>query len=294
MFASATDPHEYLGEGLYFDTALGDDGTRGNALLYRSRSDPNERPVNFQDEYTRERIALRVSHPLRQESAFSLTLDGAFEADDLTIDQSGVAFREDRLRIIEAGLHAGWRGSGAVQYSAGLQLRKGLDMLGAGLQALDLVDDPRRADFFLAQFSGTAYRRFATDWSVRFDGFTQFSNFVLPYSERFQIGGDRLGRGFEVAEIVGDRGLGGKIELRRDLLNTDGPLGRLSAYGFYDIGAAWKEDMPGRESAATAGTGLSIAGSTITGYLEVAAPLTGTDIEGKRRASVFAELSYRF
>jgi len=26
----------------------------------------------------------------------------------------------------------------------------------------------------------------------------------------------------------------------------------------------------------------------------VAAPLTGTDIEGKRRASVFAELSYRF
>jgi hemolysin activation/secretion protein len=82
--------------------------------------------------------------------------------------------------------------------------------------------------------------------------------------------------------------------LRRDLLNTDGPLGRLSAYGFYDIGAAWKEDMPGRESAATAGTGLSIAGSTITGYLEVAAPLTGTDIEGKRRASVFAELSYRF
>jgi hemolysin activation/secretion protein len=294
MFASATDPHEYLGEGLYFDTALGDDGTRGNALLYRSRSDPNERPVNFQDEYTRERIALRVSHPLRQESAFSLTLDGAFEADDLTIDQSGVAFREDRLRIIEAGLHAGWRGSGAVQYSAGMQLRKGLDMLGSGLQALDLIDDPRRADFFLAQFSGTAYRRFATDWSVRFDGFTQFSSFVLPYSERFQIGGDRLGRGFEVAEIVGDRGLGGKIELRRDLLNTDGPLGRLSAYGFYDIGAAWKEDMPGRESAATAGTGLSIAGSTITGYLEVAAPLTGTDIEGKRRASVFAELSYRF
>ena len=51
--------------------------------------------------------------------------------------------------------------------------------------------------------------------------------FVFPDSERFKIGGDRLGRGFEVAEIAGDRGIGGKLELRRDLMNTDGPLGRL-------------------------------------------------------------------
>ena len=53
--------------------------------------------------------------------------------------------------------------------------------------------------------------------------------------------------------------------------------------------------MPGRESAATAGTGLAaIQSSTLTGYIEVAAPLTGPDIEGKQKASVFAELSYRF
>ena len=82
--------------------------------------------------------------------------------------------------------------------------------------------------------------------------------------------------------------------MRRDLLNTETLIGRLSAYGFYDIGAAWKQDRPGRESAATAGTGFAIQGAALTGYLEVAAPLTGPDIEGKRDASVFAELSYRF
>ena len=53
--------------------------------------------------------------------------------------------------------------------------------------------------------------------------------YVLPDSERFKIGGDRLGRGFEVAEIAGDSGIGAKIELRRDLMNTEGihrpPLG---------------------------------------------------------------------
>ena len=78
------------------------------------------------------------------------------------------------------------------------------------------------------------------------------------------------------------------LELRRDLLNTDTIIGRLSAYGFYDIGAAWKQDLPGSESAATAGTGIAIQGVALTGYLELASPLTGPDIEGTRKTSAFA------
>ena len=294
IFAAATDHEEYLGGGLFFDTPLGGDGTRGNALLFRSHSAPNEAPVNFDDEYTRERATLRVSRPLRQQSAFSLNVSAAFDADDFTIDRSGVAIREERLRIIETALRGTWRGGGGTQYSAALTLRKGLDAFGSGLAAHDLIDDPRRADFLLTQLQGSAYRRFADRWSLRFDGFAQHTAYVLPDSERFKIGGDRLGRGFEVAEIAGDRGLGGKLELRRDLMNTESLIGRLSAYGFYDIGAAWKQDLPGRESAATAGTGLAIQGAALTGYLEMAKPLTGADVEGKHKTSVFAELSYRF
>jgi hemolysin activation/secretion protein len=294
IFAAATEPGEYHGGGLYFDTALGDGATHGNILLFRSHSAPTEAPDDYPDEYTRQRAAFRVTRALRQESTWSLSVGGAFEADDLVIDIDGFAYREDRLRIIEAALHSNWRGADGTQYSANMQLRQGLDAFGAGLQALDLEHDPRRVDFLLLQLSGTVYRRFATDWSLRFDGFAQQSACVLPDSERFKIGGDRLGRGFEVAEIAGDQGLGGKLELRRDLMNSEGPLGRLSAYSFYDIGAAWKQDVPGRESAATAGVGMGLSGSSITGYVEVAAPLTGADIEGRHHASVFAELSYRF
>jgi hemolysin activation/secretion protein len=292
--AAASDPEEYLGGGLYADVGLDDAGTHGSALLFRSHSAPNERPFNFDDEYRRDRLTLRVTHPLSQGATSSLSIGAAFDADDLFIERSGFTIREERLRIFETGLRGTWRSSGAMQYSANLSWRKGVDAFGAGLQAHDLADDPRRADFLLTQFSGTVYRRFAVDWSVRFDALAQHSGYVLPDGERFKIGGDRLGRGFEVAEIAGDRGVGGKLELRRDLVSTQGVLGRLSAYGFYDFGAAWKQDRPGRESAATAGTGLALQGSAITGYLEVAKPLTGADIEGKRRASVFAELSYRF
>jgi hemolysin activation/secretion protein len=294
IFAAATDPGEYLGGGLYFDTPFGERGAHANALLFRSHSAPHETPVNLTDEYTRNRATLKFQQPLRQDAALSLMLSGGFEADDLAIDREGATVREDRLRIVETGLRGSWRGTAATQYSLSGVLRKGLDAFGGGLQADDLPVDARRADFLVTQLTGTAARRFAERWTLRLDGFAQYSNDVLPDSERFKIGGDRLGRGFDVAEIAGDRGLGAKLELRRELVNTESFLGRLSAYGFYDFGAAWKDDVRGRESAATAGTGLSIAGAELTGYLEVAAPLTGPDIEGQRKASIFAELSYRF
>jgi hemolysin activation/secretion protein len=293
IFAAATDHDEYLGGGLFFESPLNSRGTRGNLLLFRSHSAPNEAPLNLDDEYTRQRLTLRATHPLRQDARLTLTASAAFEADNLTIDRSGAVVREDRLRIAETSLRAIWP-VGVTQFSANLQLRHGLDAFGSELLAQDLLADPRRADFLVTLAQMTVFRRFADHWSWRLDTFAQHSGYVLPDSERFKIGGDRLGRGFEVAEIAGDRGLGGKLELRRDLRNTESFMGRLSAYSFYDIGAAWKQDRPGRESAATAGLGLAMQGAELTGYLEVAAPFTGPDIEGQRDASVFAELSYRF
>jgi len=293
IFASATDPEEYLGAGLYLDAPVGDSGTRANALYFRSHSAPNEAPVNLDDEYVRQRVSLKFMRPLLEDSGVALTLTGGFDTDDLTIDRDGEAIRQDDLVVFEAGLRAGWH-LGAMQFSSGLLVRKGVDAFGAGLDARDLAVDPRRDDFILTQLTTTVYRRFATSWSVRFDGFAQHSGYVLPDSERFKIGGDRLGRGFEVAEIAGDKGLGGKLELRRDVANTQSLFGRVSAYGFYDMGTAWKQDSPDSASATTGGLGLAVNGRALSGYLELAAPLSGPDIEGRTQASVFGEIAYRF
>jgi hemolysin activation/secretion protein len=284
------DPGEYLSGAAYVDRPIGQDGTRGNAMAFRSRSEPNERPENLADVYLRERFSLRIAHPLSRE----FTLSGAFEAEDLAIDREGTRVRDDRLRVLEAGLRAAWRARASTQLASVLEMRKGLDAFGAGLRADDLPDDPRSSDFLLAQLQLTSVTRLRESWSLRFDAFAQTTGDVLPDVERFKIGGERLGRGFEVAEIAGDDGLGGKVQLNRDLEAASLPLGRPSIYGFYDIGAAWKNDQPGRESAATLGVGVSLRGERLTSYLEVAKPLTHADIEGKRSASLFAELAWRF
>lgn len=290
VFSSAVDPSEYLGGALYFDRPLGASGARGLAMAFRSRSEPNERPVDLDDRYVRERVALRYTRPL----ADALSLGLSLEADDLQVTREGAVLRDDRLRVLEAGLRADTRAWDATQLVGSLELRQGMDALGAGLRADDLPADPRSFEFLVSQLQLTSFTRLPAALSLRFDLFAQYSGDVLPDIERFKIGGERLGRGFEVAEIAGDRGLGGKLLLRRDLSLGALAAARPSVYGFYDLAAAWKNDLPGRESAATLGAGFALQGRKLSGYFELARPLTHADVEGERDASVFAEVGYRF
>jgi hemolysin activation/secretion protein len=263
---------------------------RGTAMAFRSRSAPNERPVDLTDVYLRERLTLRLTHPLNR----AYTLSGAFEAEDLLIDRGGSHIRDDRLRVLAIGMRGAWRTPGGTQLGSTLEFRQGLDAFGAGLRADDLPEDPRSSDFLLARLQLTSVTALGEPWSLRFDAFAQATVAVLPDVERFKIGGERLGRGFEVAEIAGDDGVGGKLQLNREFAAAAVALGRPSVYGFYDIGAAWKNDVPGRESAATLGTGVALRGERLSSYVEVAMPLTHPDIEGKRSASVFAEVGWKF
>jgi hemolysin activation/secretion protein len=279
ILTAATDLEEYRGGGAFVDLPLGAGGTRAFLLGFVSDSEPATEIGEPLDRYGRDRLTLRVTHPLPKRSRFDVALSATFEAEDFQI---------------LAGSRASWRSGERTQYSVSLELRQGLDTLGAGLQATDLVDDRRRSDFLLTRLQAVRLTRFAEQWSLRLDVLGQVSGYVLPYSDRFKIGGDRLGRGFEVSEIAGDSGAGAKLELRRAFAPSAAFIGTPSLYGFYDIGAAWTQDASGRTSAATAGVGVAAQAGRVTGYLELAKPLTHPDVEGRRNATVFAEISVPF
>jgi hemolysin activation/secretion protein len=293
LFTTATDVDEYRGIGAFVDMPVNSRGTRAFLLAFGSDAEPDTPTGAPVDEYVRERATLRITHPLAGGTRASLSLAAALDAEDFEIRRDGAELQEDRLRVVQVGARAGFRPGARTQYDATLELRKGLDALGAGLQTEDPAHDPRRADFLLTRLQLVQLTRLGDAWSVRLDVLAQHTAYVLPYSERFKVGGERLGRGFEVSEIAGDRGAGAKLELRRNL-TVQWPFSiKPSAYGFYDIGATWNQDVGGRASAATAGLGIAAQSGRFSGYVELAKPLTRPDLEGKRGATVFGGLSVR-
>jgi hemolysin activation/secretion protein len=102
------------------------------------------------------------------------------------------------------------------------------------------------------------------EWSLFGELVGQLAGTILPDSERFALGGERLGRGFAPGNTTGDHGFGARLELRRLIaLGEMGGLAPLmSAYIFGDWGAAIDRDLArdGRrwESLASAGVGARI------------------------------------
>ena len=293
LFASAaTDTDEYRGGGLFFDVPVTEDDVHLTTTLFKTESNPSETP-DRDDRYDRERISLRVSGTVDSESPTKFSWSTGVDWDDLYITRDDTRLRTEQLRVIEVGGRITGPMGTASQYLLGVQFRGGLTGFNSKLDALDLVDDPRRRDFLMTKLQFTHLTRFAQSWTARFDAFGQQSAYVLPDGERYKIGGERLGRGFEVTEIAGDQGLGAKAELRREMSSAAAVMGKTSLYGFYDFAAAWKQDLPGRESAATAGLGFAIEYWRLSGFIEVAKPLTHADVEGDRDAKVFAEVKLK-
>lgn len=290
MFGAATDYDEYHGVGLLANVGAGAAGGRLSFSGFRSRSDPREPTVDRDDSYLRDRASITFARPVPAFERASLSVTAGLDLDDLEILRAGGRLRDERLRMLALGSSLSWRRN-ATQYLAAVELLHGLDALGSGLTALDLAADVRRADFTLTRMTFTRLTRLSERWSLRLDALSQQSAYTLPYGERFKIGGARLGRGFEVAEIAGDQGIGAKIEARRTLPNAPAALRTAALYAFYDAGAAWKHDAPGRESAATAGFGFATRGERLSGTIELAQPLTHPDVEGRKELTLFAEIA---
>ncbi|MBA3661389.1 MAG: ShlB/FhaC/HecB family hemolysin secretion/activation protein [Gammaproteobacteria bacterium] len=62
---------------------------------------------------------------------------------------------------------------------------------------------------------------------------------ALLSSEQFTFGGPQIGRGYDVAELIGDTGIAGSLELRYDWAIGKLAIQDLQPYVFYDIGGIW-------------------------------------------------------
>lgn len=289
--ATAADSGKYKSGGFYSRIGIGDNGA--SAQVQGSHSTVDIFTSGVALEQRRDLYSFRLSRFLTRGEPGDTSIWGKFELDTLEVAQDGAPTREDRLRSIELGVSTTKRGGSTVSRIS-FEVEQTLSIFGSKQISFTGPGDVRRPDFTILRLHYVRSVQLNEAWSFRGDGYAQHAEKVLPSIKRFKVGGNRIGRGFEAAAATGDRGLGAKLELRRRLSASFGMLGTGTAYSYYDLGAAWRNDQGGRESAASAGLGLTFRGERWLSYLEAAKPLTHADADDNKDVAVFFEMSFQF
>lgn len=227
-----------------------------------------------------------LSWPLLRMRDKDLTVDGGFNYLDSQTTEGltdvTTPLYTDHIRSVRAGgnfnLSDKYLGSNFLDIHA----EKGLNILGATSNPVSLFTSRFGANGIYTKITTTASRTqqlFHTRYSVYLMGTGQYSFEPLLASAQVAFGGSQLGRGYSPAEIIGDRGAGGTIELRMDLAPGLPLLQALQPYLFYDVGVIWNiKNIPSilrKQSITSAGGGVRISVmSHLSANLMVGQPLT--------------------
>ena len=251
-----------LGFGRFFYYApVGDDGARIGALVSYGLQKPGDIRSIID---TRDRSAsadLRGSIvPLRSRDA-SLWLTGGFGVTESYEDDLFGPDYRDHIRALyltsDFQLHD--RLNGWNYLTVGL--RQGLPILGASPpdDSLNSRFDGS-GTFTKLNVYYTRYQPLSDAWSVKLAFAGQLASNALLASEEFYLG-TAFGRGFWGAEISGDNGVGGSIELRYDQTLKYDFLKGYQLYGYVDDTVAWNFHSGGDVLV------LALAGAGVRFYL---------------------------
>ncbi|MES2217439.1 MAG: ShlB/FhaC/HecB family hemolysin secretion/activation protein [Pseudomonadota bacterium] len=271
-----------------YNMAVGVQGARLSFSMNQARTLPGFvlAPLKINgDAFT---FSTMLNYPLVKTRSQDLNLDATFNYIDskVTTLQQAFMLYDDHIRSFRIGvnwdLSDTWYGSN----NAGAHIEQGLDIFGA-------TPISKSETGFTSRYGASGhftklelmYSRLqqlgATRYSVFFIAKTQWSCEPLLATEQFGFGGvqQALGRGYDSAEIIGDRGLAGSIELRMNVMPGRVLLQAAQLYMFYDAGVIWNArqvvDQLQKQSATSAGVGSRFFFTqNVTGNLVWAQPLT--------------------
>lgn len=263
-----------------YSAPLGNQGLRW--LLDSSKAITNPQytlePYNIRGIVVGDKIQLQ--YPLIRSQTHSLTVQGGLNYLDSQTTSENLTLYVDHIRSFSVGTtYSGsdqWQGING----ANLTLSEGLPLFGATLDKSSLTTSRYGASavFTKAAVDVSRSQNLWKSLSLYSIVQGQYSFNPLLVSEQYAFGGSQLGRGYDPAEITGDNGLAGSIELRYDL-SPWSYLQSLQLYTFYDIGQTWLSQevagLPSQQSAASAGGGIRFTlTSYLSGNLMLGQPLT--------------------
>lgn len=242
-----------------FETFLGGSGLKLRAYLGGGDSAPSEELRLLGYAGATRVFGAALTYPLLRRRAYSLFAVGAFDGYDNKVEvgeDNPERVSDDQLRIFRGGFDgvlldtlAG--ASRSATNSASIRVSRGVAGLGAkrndntlpGRQGsvvdfLKIAGELSRTQTLLSFGEASSFALQATVGA-------QWTDDILPPSEKFFFGGTRFGRGFYNGEITGDRAIAGSLELQFTSLadaalpDATRPIG-YQFYGFYDLGQSFE------------------------------------------------------
>jgi hemolysin activation/secretion protein len=300
FFTVPAEPRELISTELFYQHPVGSDGAEAALSVARSDLRPQGNLAPFALKGTAMRYVARLAYPLIRRREQSLWLGGMFDVFDSREHEQGALLFDDRLRVLRAlvnySINDGLGGANAFYGEAS----QGLIILGASRTgAANLSRSNGHPDFTKAAVTATRQQALGGNWSVQLGLAGQKAAEPLLTSEQFPLGGSRFGRAYDPAEVTGDDGLAGSLELRYGRSLGNAWFSSYQIYGFYDLGTVWNmavSDAARRQSLASLGGGVRITLMRgVMGAIELARPLTRTPApEGNKAVRIFGSLSASF
>lgn len=284
-FITTPDAHDLV----FFDGAYSEpidsEGTIINAIGSYAATSPGHTLEQFDIHSWSAQGGVQVTHPFIRSRHLDVYGEARFTYLNSASNSQGIRIFEDRLRVLRGGTIVSFDdGANGRDWFSG-ELSQGLDILGASKPDAPNVSRPG-ADTNFTKFAVdfSRYQRFEEAWGFLVLATGQIATGRLLSPEEIGLGGERFGRAYDAAEITGQDGIAGRVELQHDFWPQNFPLTQIQLYTFYDIGAVRNTRL---QSLSSVGGGVRV--QLIYGifaYLEVAKPLTrsvlGEGTEGKQ------------
>jgi len=245
--------------------------------------------------------ALDFLYPVLRSRQKNFNVLGAFQALNSQSDLSGIEISEDKVRSVSLGGSFDFTDSYASVNQIDFGVTQGLDIFGATDDGLGRTRSNGEHTFTRFNLQATRIQDlWWSQWSVYAAAKGQYALDALLASEEFGVGGRAFGRAYDGAEILGDHGAAGALELRYSRNAQSDLLKSYQAYAFYDVGAVWNKDRvvgeERRDSLASAGLGTRFnLNHDISGLAEFSVPLTrDVATEGNNDKRFFFSLLKRF
>jgi hemolysin activation/secretion protein len=287
----ANDPRELGFARLSYDAPVGVDGVRLGASILYSAVRPGDARRLDSDITTTEAFEVRASVVpfMSQSSALTLTMAGTFS--NVSEHDLYGPWYNDHIRT--ASLTADYRLQdrfGGTNFAT-VTFRQGLDVFGASHFDDDLLSrDGASSNFSVLNLWFTRYQTITDALSLKLSAASQTASRPLFTSQQFYLGGAAFGRGYGAAEISGDNGLAGSLELRFDQKLNFRYWSGYQLYAFGDAGAVWNDGYRLSDGLALTSAGAGVRfflWDDLQADLGVAVPLSYRAPDNERRSPRF-------